>query len=100
MGSVVAQKKYCRSSRPLNPPARVRLSNGAVVLARETGVIRVPAKVDDGTPVYFGNVIIYLVEDEKWSDLLIGHKVLTKFESLLEHRLAQLPEIIRTKLRK
>eukprot|EP00924_Labyrinthula_sp_SR-Ha-C_P009915 maker-scaffold_21-snap-gene-3.12-mRNA-1 protein AED:0.96 eAED:1.00 QI:0/0/0/0.5/1/1/2/0/279 len=66
------------------------------VTTTKKGYIELRVRVDYGTPVYFGQVAIYLVP-APWKDFLIGREHLRRFNCLPEQVLQKLTNEERTK---
>eukprot|EP00924_Labyrinthula_sp_SR-Ha-C_P014507 snap_masked-scaffold_94-processed-gene-0.25-mRNA-1 protein AED:1.00 eAED:1.00 QI:0/-1/0/0/-1/1/1/0/280 len=97
IGSLKLHKKFCGTSRKLNPPIIVEWGEGTIVRATEVGDIEARVIVDNFDPVYLGTIKMYMVESEEWKDLLIGRENLRKLQVLPEQVMSRLPRELRNK---
>eukprot|EP00924_Labyrinthula_sp_SR-Ha-C_P007010 snap_masked-scaffold_8-processed-gene-6.46-mRNA-1 protein AED:1.00 eAED:1.00 QI:0/-1/0/0/-1/1/1/0/809 len=99
IGSLELHGHLCSGVVKIKPMEFFLADTDTVTEADHQGIIEIRVHVDDGPPVYFGDVTIYLVSTQ-WKDLLIGRLELDAFQSLPEQVLQKLPNEVRTKLKK
>eukprot|EP00924_Labyrinthula_sp_SR-Ha-C_P007788 augustus_masked-scaffold_28-processed-gene-3.88-mRNA-1 protein AED:1.00 eAED:1.00 QI:0/0/0/0/1/1/4/0/427 len=91
-----ADTSSCLETMDIHPIPVFLADSEMKVTTTKKGYIELRVRVDDGTPVYFGQVVIYLVP-APWKDFLIGREHLRRFNCLPEEVLQNLTKDERTK---
>jgi len=68
----------------VNKDVYLKLPNGELISIKKYGIIDIRVETGDSNFTYFQNVMVFLVQDNKWTELLIGRPTLRKYHLLPE----------------
>ncbi len=97
-GSWKLHSKYCKAHKPVFGDIYLILPNGTLIKVNKAGIIDIDATNHQGRTECFRNVLIFLVEHDSWTELLIGRPTLKKHDLLPEQNFGnviqrQVPEL-------
>lgn len=75
-GSFELHANYCRAIKDVERNIFLVLPNKQVIQVRKAGIMNVTATNNQGVSCLFNDVLVFLVEDKSWTELLIGRPTL------------------------